>query len=172
MSCWSALILLFLVPPCSYIPALTVSPSPETYHLCQNHQLVVASKKRKRFPKLPRAILNTIVKFRVTLNVGKLDEELFASQEELCTMELVLFQFIPLVCAECDDSLQFSRASYIPLCHAFFPPTILHQLFFHPLSPHLTIYFLVYLSILLFQNSYIIFFWEFYFLPLPVHAQT
>jgi hypothetical protein len=31
---------------------------------------------------------------------------------------------------------------------------------------------LVYLSILLFKNSYIIIFWEFYILPLSVHAQT
>jgi hypothetical protein len=31
---------------------------------------------------------------------------------------------------------------------------------------------LVCLSILLFQNSYIIFFWEFYFLPFFVHVQT
>ena len=54
----------------------------------------------------------------------------------------------------------------------FFPATLLHQLFFHPLSPHLAIYFLVYLSILLFPNSYIIPFWEFYFLPFSVHAQT
>ena len=48
----------------------------------------------------------------------------------------------------------------------------LHQLFFHPLSPHLAIYFLVYLSVLLFPNSCIIPFWEFYFLPFSVHAQT
>ena len=45
----------------------------------------------------------------------------------------------------------------------FFPAILLHQLFSHPLSPHLAIYFLVYLSILLFPNSYIIPFWEFYF---------
>jgi len=35
-----------------------------------------------------------------------------------------------------------------------FPATLLHQLFFHPLSPHLPIYFLVYLSILLFPKLY------------------
>ena len=63
--------------------------------------------------------------------------------------------FIPLACAECDDSLPFSGASSIPLCYVPFPVTLLHQLFFHPLSPHLTIYFLVYFSILFFQNSYI-----------------
>jgi hypothetical protein len=31
---------------------------------------------------------------------------------------------------------------------------------------------LVYLSILLFPNSYIILFWEFYFLPFCEHAET
>ena len=80
--------------------------------------------------------------------------------------------FIPLACAECDDSSPFSEASSIPLCYAIFPETLLHQLFIHPLSPHLAIYFLVYLSILLFPNSYIAPFWEFYFLPLSVHAQS
>ena len=54
----------------------------------------------------------------------------------------------------------------------FFPATLLHQLFFHSLSLHLAIYFLVYHSILLFLNSYIILFWESYFLPFSVHAQT
>jgi hypothetical protein len=38
-------------------------------------------------------------------------------------------------------------------------------------SPHLAICFLVYLSNL-FPNSYIIPFWEFYFLPFAVHAQS
>ena len=38
---------------------------------------------------------------------------------------------------------------------------LLHQLFFH-LSLHLAICFLVYLSFLLFPNSYIILFWEYY----------
>ena len=80
--------------------------------------------------------------------------------------------FIPLACEECDDSLPFSGASSIPLCYVFFPATFLHQIFFHPLSPHLAIYFLVYLSILLFPNSYIILFSEFYFLSFSVHAQT
>jgi len=80
--------------------------------------------------------------------------------------------FIPLACAEWDDSLPFSRTSSIPFCYIIFPATFLHQLFFHPLSPHLTIYFLVYLSILLFQNSCIIPFGEFYFLLFSVHAQT
>ena len=85
---------------------------------------------------------------------------------------IYIYSFIPLACAECDVSLTFSGASSIPLCYVLFPATLLHQLFFHPLSPHLAIYFLVYLSILLFPNSYIIPFCEFYFLPLSVHAQT
>jgi hypothetical protein len=59
---------------------------------------------------------------------------------------------IPLAFAECDDSLPFSGASSIPLCYVLFPATLLHQLFFHPLSPHLAIYFLVYLSVLLFHK--------------------
>jgi len=80
--------------------------------------------------------------------------------------------FIPVACAECDNSLPFSGAFSITLCYVLFPATLLHQPFFHPLSPHLAISFLVYLSILLFSNSYLIPFWEFYFLPFPVHAQT
>ena len=63
---------------------------------------------------------------------------------------------IQLALAECDDSLPFSGASSIPLCYVPFPATLLCQLFFHPLSLHLAIYFLVYVSIL-FPNSYIIF---------------
>jgi hypothetical protein len=59
-----------------------------------------------------------------------------------------------------------------PPCYIIFPPTLLHQLFFHPPSLHLTIYFLVCFSVLFFPNSYIIMFWEFYFLPLSVHVQT
>ena len=35
-----------------------------------------------------------------------------------------------------------------------FPATLPHQLFFHPSSLLLAVYFLVYLSILLFPNSY------------------
>ena len=37
---------------------------------------------------------------------------------------LLINSFIPLPCAECDDSLPFSAASSIPLCHPS-PPTIL-----------------------------------------------
>ena len=83
-----------------------------------------------------------------------------------------IHSFIPLPHAECDDSLPFSGASSIPLCYVLSPATLLHQLFFHPPSPHLAIYFLVYHSILLFSKSYIIPFCEFYFLPLSVHTQT
>jgi hypothetical protein len=52
-------------------------------------------------------------------------------------------------------------------CHSS-PPTILPS----SLTFHRTIYFLVYISVLLFPNSYMILFLEFYFLPLSVHAQT
>jgi hypothetical protein len=78
---------------------------------------------------------------------------------------------IPLSRAECDDSLPFSGASSIRLCYILFPAILLYQLFFHPPSLHLAIYFSVYLSVLLFPDSYIIRFWEFYFLPVSVHVQ-
>ena len=84
----------------------------------------------------------------------------------------IIHSFIPLACVECDESLPFSEASSIPLCYFLFPATLLHQLFFHPPSSHLAIYFLVYLSIFLFPNSYIILFCEVYFLPFSVHVQT
>ena len=115
--------------------------------------------------------------------------------------------FIPLACAECDNSLPFLEASSIPLCYVLFPapllrPTILpssltlschlflglplnlvvpkfiyntlfrNSIFFRSLSPHLAIYFLVYLSVLSFPISYTILFWEFYFLLFSVHAHT
>jgi len=83
-----------------------------------------------------------------------------------------IHSFIPLACAECYNSLPIAGASSVPLCYILFSAKLLHQLFFHPLSIHLAIYFLVYLSILLFPNSYIIPFWESYFLPFSVHAQT
>ena len=82
------------------------------------------------------------------------------------------YSLIPLACAECNNYLPFSGASSIPLCYVLFLATLLCQLLFHYPSLHLAIYFLVYLSILLFPNSYIILFWEFYFLPFSVHAQT
>jgi hypothetical protein len=65
--------------------------------------------------------------------------------------------FIPLACAECDDFLLFSGASSIPVRYILYPATLPHQLFFHPPSLHLAIYFLV----LLIPNSYTILFWEF-----------
>ena len=83
-----------------------------------------------------------------------------------------IHSFIQLACAECDNSLPFSGASSIPLCYVLFPASIPHQLFFHPPSLHLAIYFLVCLSILLFPNSYIVLFWGFCFLPFLVHDQT
>jgi len=63
------------------------------------------------------------------------------------TKDSFIHSFIPLACAESNDSLSFSGASSIPLCYILFPATLLHQLFFHPPSLHLAIYFLVYLSI-------------------------
>ena len=82
-----------------------------------------------------------------------------------------IHSFIPLACAECDDSLLFSGASSIPLCYISCPSTLFHQLVFHPPPLHLAICFLVYFSTSLFPNSYIILFWEFYFLPFSVHGQ-
>jgi hypothetical protein len=52
----------------------------------------------------------------------------------------------------------------IPCCsQELFPAILLHQPLFHPPSLHLAIYFLVYLSVLLFPYSYKILFWEFFF---------
>jgi hypothetical protein len=42
----------------------------------------------------------------------------------------MLHSFIPLACAECDNSLPFSGASSIPLCYTLFPATLLHQVCF------------------------------------------
>jgi hypothetical protein len=83
----------------------------------------------------------------------------------------LIHSFIPLGCAECDDSLPFSGAS-IPVCYILFPATLLYQLFFRPPSLHLAIYFFIYLVVLLIPNSYTILVWEFYFLPFSVHVQT
>jgi len=47
---------------------------------------------------------------------------------------LIFHSFIPSACAGCDDSLPSSEASSIPLCYVLFPATLLHQLFFHPLT--------------------------------------
>ena len=66
--------------------------------------------------------------------------------------------FIPSACAECGDSLPFSGASSILPYHILFPATLLRQLCFHPPSLRPTIYFLVYLLVLLFPNSYTILF--------------
>jgi hypothetical protein len=88
------------------------------------------------------------------------------------TTSCSLYFSIPLACAECDDSLPFSGTSSIPPCHILFPVTLLHQPFFHLTSLHLATYFLVYLLVFLFPNSYTILFWEFCFLPFSVHVQT
>ena len=83
----------------------------------------------------------------------------------------IIHSFIPLTHAECDSSLPFSGASSITLWYTPSPST-LFQLVFHPPSLHLATDFMVYLSALFLPNSYIILFWEFYFLPFSVHAQT
>ena len=58
-----------------------------------------------------------------------------------------IHSFIHMACTEFNDSLPFSGASSIPLYHVLFPATVLHRLFFYPLSPRLAIYFLVCFSI-------------------------
>jgi hypothetical protein len=63
--------------------------------------------------------------------------------------DIHVHSFIPLPCAECNDSLPFSGASSFPLCYILFPATLLHQQFFYLPSLHLSIYFLVYLLVLL-----------------------
>ena len=93
-------------------------------------------------------------------------------KKTLISGHMFIHSFIPLVCAECNNSLPFSGASSIPLCYIPFPYTLFHQLVFHPPLLYLAIYFLVYLSALLFPNSYIICFWESYFLLFSVHALT
>ena len=80
--------------------------------------------------------------------------------------------FLPLACAECDDSLPLSGGFSIPLCYISFPSTLFHQLVFHPSSLHVAVYFLVFLSVILLPNSYIILLWELCFLPFSVHAHT
>ena len=53
----------------------------------------------------------------------------------------------------------------------FFLPPFSTSYSFHPLSSYLAIYFLIYLSVL-FPNSYIVPFWEFYFLPFFARVRT
>ena len=82
------------------------------------------------------------------------------------------YSFIPWACAEYDDSLPFRSFFHSsPLYTLSF-----HQLVFHPPSPHLAIYFSVYLSALLLPYSYWILYrilyWKFHFLPFSVHAQN
>ena len=97
-----------------------------------------------------------LLHFRYSFFLGC--EYLFIHSIGMCRMQQFLavlrssFHF-PLLC-------MFS-------CHPS-PPTI----FFHPLLPHHAVYFLAYLPVLLFPNSYIIPFWEYYFLPFSVHTQT
>ena len=52
-----------------------------------------------------------------------------------------IYSFIPLACAECDDSLPFSGASSIPLCYIPFTSALFHHLVIHPaLFHHLVIH--------------------------------
>jgi len=88
--------------------------------------------------------------------------------QQLDCLYRFVHSFIPSACAECDDSLPFSQASSIPLCYVLFPATLLHQLFSHPPSLHLVVYFLVSLSTLLFPNSYIILILDILFSSIPL----
>ena len=82
--------------------------------------------------------------------------------------------FIPFHCHAQNATIPCRSQELLPFLSVmyFFLPPFSTNYSSILLSPHLAIYFLVYLSILLFPNSYIIPFWEFYFLPLSVHAQT
>ena len=78
-----------------------------------------------------------------------------------------IHSFIPSACAECGDSLPFSGASSIPLCYIPFSTNCSFIL------PHFILPSISWsASALLFRNSYVIPFWEFYFFPFSVHAQT
>jgi hypothetical protein len=79
---------------------------------------------------------------------------LFLSIFSIVKFDFILSYSVPLRCAECDDSLPCSGTSSIPLCFILYPATLIHQLFFHLPSLHLSIHFLVYLLVLLFPNSY------------------
>jgi hypothetical protein len=83
------------------------------------------------------------------------------NKNECTSLEKILS--IPLVCAEYDDFLLFSKAFSTNLCFILFPANLLCQLVFHPPLLHLAIYFLVYLSPLFFPKSYIILLCESYF---------
>ena len=73
-------------------------------------------------------------------------------------ISVCICSFRSLTCAEHEDSVPFAAASSILVCCVLFPYTLLHQLVFHPSSLRLTIYFSVYLSALLFANSYLLLF--------------
>ena len=124
---------------------------------------------------IQECLLNWML-FSLSWVIPQFSEELLVACNPLCDgaafWVYIIHSFILLARAECNNSLSFSAASSFPLCFVLFPATLFHQLFFHPVSPHLALYFLFYLSILLFPNSYIILFWEFYFLPFSIHAQT
>ena len=45
---------------------------------------------------------------------------------KLLLLSVVIHSFIPLACAECEDSLPFTGASSIPLCYKLFPDVLLY----------------------------------------------
>jgi hypothetical protein len=47
-------------------------------------------------------------------------------EDEKMTVMMMIHTFIPLACAECDDSLPFSGTSSIPLCYLPFLSTLFH----------------------------------------------
>jgi len=51
--------------------------------------------------------------------------------------KLTTHSFIPLACAECDDSLPFSGASSIPRCYVPFPSTLFHH--YSSILPHFSL---------------------------------
>jgi hypothetical protein len=94
-----------------------------------------------------------------------------------------IHSFIPLACAEFDDSLPFSAASSIPPCYILFPATLhpssltssCHPFLGLPLNLVVPKFICNTLSGILFPstlctcpNQHI----QFYFFPLSVHVQT
>jgi hypothetical protein len=98
------------------------------YDFCNSTLLSIAAKRKRIFSNLKKS---EVIFWWVLKNLNK------DSNTILSISVYFSLPFIPLACAECDDSLPFSAASSIPLCHVLFPATLLHQLFFNPFSPHL-----------------------------------
>ena len=74
------------------------------------------------------------------LETGKNSRDDISGGQEIKRVQIntnsspLIHSFIPLACAECDDSLPVSVAFSILLCYVLFPTTLLHQLFFHPVT--------------------------------------